>query len=229
MLWIFVKIIYSSSPKQYQSADSFRNSSTSQNLLLTNRILMSTPNTITPGWGDDKSDEKISNTNDTNDDEFKSNDFILPKGSEYKLGSNQCGGIGNTQNSNLDALNNIVYGDTELTVEHMDCIKSLRNGFLYIGPHDLTKNFSLPNDSMMNHDMQQSARNQTIPRNRRDTSPVIDIVFRLLYCTKKKKKIIIIWVFSATRNTKRSKNSTTKHWMPMAFRKSISRLFNFIG
>lgn len=170
MLWQFVKIIYSSLPKQYPNADPFRNPAASQNHLLANRMLMATPNSIAQHWTDEKSDDKASLANESNNDEYKTNDFQMPKLSDFnKMTINQNG----SEEGTVDALNNIVYGDNELTVEHMDRIKSLRNGFLYIGPHDLTKNFSWPSDSMMNHDMQQTTRNQTMSRNRLDTSPVI--------------------------------------------------------
>lgn len=167
MLWQFVKIIYSTMPKQ--SVDQFRTQAASQNLLA-NRMLMAAPNSIAQHWTDENSDEKATNPNETNADEIKQNHFTIPKigGELSKLPPNQNG----TEDGTIDALNNIVYGDNELTIEHMDCIKSLRNGFLYIGPHDLTKNFSWPSDSMMNHDMQQTTRHQTMSRNRRDTSPV---------------------------------------------------------
>lgn len=174
MLWTFVKIMYSALSKQYhhQSSDAFRNPSAAQNMLST-RMLMATPNTMPPVvWGEEKSDDQNTNSNETNDDDYKPNDYIVPKVGEFNKFGSTSAATTNAQNTNLDVLNNIVYGDTELTVEHMDCIKSLRNGFLYIGPHDMTKNFALPSDSMMNHDMQQSARNQTMSRNRRDQSPV---------------------------------------------------------
>lgn len=167
MLWQFVKIIYSTLPKQ--NADPFRNPTANQNLLKANRMLMAAPNSIAQHWVDENSDEKITHTNESNVDEIKPNSYTIPKTGELsKLTTNQNG----SEDGTIDALNNIVYGGNELTVEHMDCIKSLRNGFLYIGPHDLTKNFSWPSDSMMNHDMQQTTRHQTMSRNRRDTSPV---------------------------------------------------------
>lgn len=174
MIWSFVKIVYSTLPKQFPTTDSFRNAS-SQNLL-TSRMLIVAQNAITTGWGDEKSDDKVPNHIDATEDEFIQSDS--QKVTDFKLGVNQCSTLIAAQTNritaeaNAEVLNNIVYGDTELTVEHMDCIKSLRNGFLYIGPHDLTKNFSLPNDSMMNHDMQQNARNQAMSRNRLDASPV---------------------------------------------------------
>lgn len=182
MLWTFVKIMYSALPKQYhhQTADAFRNPSAAQNMLST-RMLMATPNTMPPVvWGEEKADDQITNSNETNDDDYKPNDYIVPKMGEFNKFGGSSPATTNAQNTNLDVLNNIVYGDTELTVEHMDCIKSLRNGFLYIGPHDMTKNFALPSDSMMNHDMQQSARNQSMSRNRRDQSPVSSLLIPIL-------------------------------------------------
>ncbi|XP_055321003.1 GATOR complex protein WDR24 isoform X1 [Sitodiplosis mosellana] len=166
MLWQFVKIIYSSMPKQ--NSDPFRNTTANQNLLMANRLMLAAPNSNAPHWVDENSDEKATHPNESNTDEAKQNHFTIPKiGELSKLTTNQC----NIEDGATDALNNIVYGENELTVEHMDCIKSLRNGFLYIGPHDLTKNFSWPSDSIMNHDMQQSTRQQALSRNRRDASP----------------------------------------------------------
>lgn len=168
MLWQFVKIIYSTMPKP--NADPYRMPVVNQNLLMANRMLMAAPKSIAPHWTDENVDEQImTHTNETKIDETKPNQFTIPKVGELnKLTTNPNG----NEDGTIDALNNIVYGDNELTVENMDCIKSLRNGFLYIGPHDLTKHFSWPSDSMMNHDMQQNTRHQTISRNRRDTSPV---------------------------------------------------------
>lgn len=168
MLWQFVKIIYSSMPPK-QNADPFRNVTATQNLLMTNRMMMNAPNAIPQHWVDDLSDEQLTHTNEVNNDEINQNHFVTSKSGELnKLTTIQS----NNENGAIDALNNIVYGDSELTVEHMDCIKSLRNGFLYIGPHDLTKNFAWPCDSLMNHDMQENSRQNALSRNRRDTSPV---------------------------------------------------------
>lgn len=156
-------------PKQIP--DLFRNPSVSQNLL-NNRMLMAAPNLIAQHWTDENVDDKIILINETKTDEYTAREFTIPKFSDFsKLAINQNG----IEDEQIDALNNIVYGEKELTVENMDCIKSLRNGFLYIGPHDLTKNFSWPSDSMMNHDMQQSSRNQALSRNRHDSSPVVSI------------------------------------------------------
>lgn len=180
MLWQFVKIVYSSIPNQ--SADPFLK--TSQNVL-TNRLI-ATPNTITQHWTDESLDDTISHSNETKGDEFSSWDSTIPKiinNSDFsKLTINQNG----VEDETIDVRNSIVYGEKELTVENMDCIKSLRNGFLYIGPHDLTKNFSWPSDSMMNHDMQQNSRNQALSQNHHGASPVAShcvryVHFEILY------------------------------------------------
>lgn len=236
MLWTFVKIMYSALPKQYhhQSADAFRNPSAAQNMLST-RMLMATPNTMPPVvWGEEKSDDQITNSNETNDDDYKLNDYIVPKMGEFNKFGGSSPATTNAQNTNLDVLNNIVYGDTELTVEHMDCIKSLRNGFLYIGPHDMTKNFALPSDSMMNHDMQQSARNQSMSRNRRDQSPVNSLLISILGSSYIYMLFTITNVFhsiygSATRDAERPENHTAKYWVPVAFGKSVGRLPDSFG
>lgn len=195
MLWSFVKIMYSSSPKHQKAIETGRNLSSTQNLLSGYRMINSTPKSITSGWCDDQSDTKL--TNNHHDDD-QTNDLALTKHGDYKpitgqsgsqlVQSTRSGGVGGgstvgggaTTESSSDALNNFVHGDAELTVEHMDYIKSFRNGFLYIGPHDLSKNFSIPNQSMMNHDMHQtphsssssSSTNQIVSKERRTTSPV---------------------------------------------------------
>lgn len=200
MLWSFVKIMYSSSPKHQKAIETGRNLSSTQNLLTGYRMINSTPKSITSGWCDDQSDVKLTNNHhDTVDDDYhQTNDSAQTKHGDYKpttgpsgsqlVQSSRSGGVGGgsgvgggaTTESSSDALNNFVHGDAELTVEHMDYIKSFRNGFLYIGPHDLSKNFSIPNQSMMNHDMHQtphsssssSSTNQIVSKERRNTSPV---------------------------------------------------------
>lgn len=173
MIWQFVKIIYSSIPKQ--NSDLFRNTTANQNLLLANRNKMAAPNV--QHWVDENLDEKISHTNELQIDDTVQNHFTTPRPGEMNKPTTNPN---NVEDGTVDSLNNIVYGDNELTIENMDSIKSLRNGFLYIGPHDLTKNFPWPSDSLMNHDMQQSARQPAMSRNRRDTSPVCIPPFKIL-------------------------------------------------
>lgn len=162
MLWTFIKIVYSSTSS---SCESFRNAAATQSL---SRMLMTTQNSMPQVWGDEKADDQMIIPVDAiHDDEAKASEFSVPKMCEAKPAPHPTNN-GLLPNANLD----IVYGDTELTVEHIDCIKSLRNGFLYIGPHDLSKSIAFPNDTMMNHDMQQNARNQAMTRNRQGASPV---------------------------------------------------------
>lgn len=68
------------------------------------------------------------------------------------------------------SLNNFIYGDVELTVNDMECVKGLRNGFLYFGPHDLTREWTLP-DHSIGHDLQTTSM-ATNENNRHDSSPV---------------------------------------------------------
>lgn len=160
MLWHFVKIIYSTMPKP--TADLFRSQTVTQNLLSTRMLLAPSVN--------DSAEDKSQYANELSADETIANDFTVPEIIEYnKMLVVQPNSTGS---ATVDALNNIVYGDIELTVDNMDCIKSLRNGFLYIGPHDLTKNLAWPSDTMMNHDIQQNSRAPTMSRERHETSPV---------------------------------------------------------
>lgn len=198
MLWQFVKIVYSSIPKQI--ADPFVK--TSQNLL-TNRMLLATPNVIAQHWTDESLENTIAHTTETNADEYASWDFTIPKINDLSKTINQNG----IEDETIDVRNSIVYGEKELTVENMDCIKSLRNGFLYIGPHDLTKNFSWPSDSMMNHDMQQSSRNQALSQNHRDASPVVNHCVRFVHFKTIHYTIYILSINNivlANRNTERT-------------------------
>lgn len=179
MLWSFVKLMYSSTPKHQQNNDTGgRSMSATQNMLSGHRLMNSS--SLTAGWSDEQSDVKSIINLDGNTDEYQSNDLTAPKHGEFKPST----GAGvtstpaqvsraNTIESSSDALTNTVHGDAELTVDHMDYIKSFRNGFLYIGPHDLSKNFSLPNSSIMNHDMHQTSRDQIVSEERRNISPVL--------------------------------------------------------
>lgn len=45
-----------------------------------------------------------------------------------------------------DSLASFVHGEAEELTVHD--VKGLRNGFLYIGPHDLTKGWSLPHNNL---------------------------------------------------------------------------------
>lgn len=189
MLWSFVKIMYSSatSPKHQQSNELARTLSAGQSHLKgrlmnhsNSRLMASAAKSMSSGWGDEPVDGKLIADHEANDDEYLTNDLMPPKHGDFKPSGGPTGshltqsvrGIGPAAESTSDPLNNIVHGDSELTVEHMDYIKSFRNGFLYIGPHDLTKNFSLPSNSIMNHDMHQTQRNQIVSKERQNTSPV---------------------------------------------------------
>ena len=58
-------------------------------------------------------------------------------------------------------MNDIVFDDTVLTVDNMEWVKNLRNGFLYTGPHDLSKcGLSLPNSSIIGHDLHTTRQHE---------------------------------------------------------------------
>lgn len=176
MLWGFVKIMYSSatSPKHPQSSEM----AAGQNLAP--RLMGSAVKSLSAGWGDEPTDGKNIADHEANDDEYLTGELAPPKHGDFKpsVGATVthpppvARGIGAASDTSSDPLTNIVHGETELTVDDIDYIKSFRNGFLYIGPHDLSKNFSLPNNSIMNHDMHQTARNQIVSKEQRNTSPV---------------------------------------------------------
>lgn len=74
-----------------------------------------------------------------------------------------------------NSITNFIYGDSELTI-NMDGIKSLRNGFLYFGPHDLTtREWALPSQqnssSEIGHDLQTAIASNENCR-QQDVSPV---------------------------------------------------------
>lgn len=187
LMWSFVKVMYSSatSPKHQQSNELL---ATGQNLL-TGRLMMgAATKSIATAWGDEPADGDTVVDHEPNNDEYLTNEMVPTKHGDFKQSGITNGPhighaprhIGPSMENTSDPLNNIVHGDTELTVEHMDFIKSFRNGFLYIGPHDVSKSFSLPNNSMMNHDMQQTQHSQIESKERRNTSPVcifVDIMF----------------------------------------------------
>lgn len=85
-------------------------------------------------------------------DNLKQSDIKHPKSGEFKHHHN--GSLGNifTSDSNEFYSDNI-FSDMELTV---NCVKSLRNGFLYTGPHDICKGLSIPNSTMISHELQPS-------------------------------------------------------------------------
>ena len=159
MLWKFIKNQYAFG-KTSQNAEA-RNSTSSQNIL-PNRILIAqqhqqqqNSSTITPGWG---SEDKMNDTLSEDAlakmccEDLNLQDFRHPKSGEFKHPGGPSQQIQNgvtPATVDSDSLDNIViYGEKELTVADMHCVKGFRNGFLYCGPHDLTKEWSLPNNNL---------------------------------------------------------------------------------
>lgn len=84
-------------------------------------------------------------------------DFKHPKSGEFKHpGGSYMNTYPLSHTITDTTLSDCVFGDGELTIDNVDCVKSFRNGFLYTGPHDLCKGWSLPSSSIMNHDLQPS-------------------------------------------------------------------------
>lgn len=195
MLWNFVKNQYAccgnssggsiaNKVSHNQSTES-RNSTSSQNVL-PSRIMMAQQQqqhhqaTITPGWGGeyDKFAGEPSNEEEALAkmccEDLNLQDFRHPKSGEFKHpGGPSLSLIQNGVSpaiADADSLNNFMYGEAELTVDDMDCVKSLRNGFLYIGPHDLTKGWSLPQNNL--NELQTATKTQELEHNKPDEAPV---------------------------------------------------------
>lgn len=68
-----------------------------------------------------------------------------------------------------------IFGDEELTIENMDCVKSFRNGFLYTGPNDLIKDWYFPS-SIDGHDIHAGRSRKDkidVAHRKMEISPVI--------------------------------------------------------
>lgn len=176
MLWKFVKNQYAYGTVN-QSTES-RNSTSSQNVL-PSRLMAAQQQqnaSVTPGWGDDKLGEPSSEEALAKMccEDLNLQDFRHPKSGEFKHPGGPS--LNLIQNSTLpaiadsDSLNNIMYGEAELTVDDMDCVKSFRNGFLYVGPHDLTKGWSLPNNNL--NELPPAKTQQISQNNQLDELPV---------------------------------------------------------
>lgn len=160
MLWRFVRNQYADGKVNRASLET-RNSTSSQNLLPSRLLMVQQQsqfgNSTTSDWDDGQRDQSY----DTSTEEalakmccedLKLQDFRHPKSGEFKHSGAGAGASSMLQQNNiigdLESINNFMYGEAELTVDDMDCVKSLRNGFLYIGPHDLTKSWSLPHNNL---------------------------------------------------------------------------------
>lgn len=205
MLWNFVKNQYAcggnssggritNKVSHNQSTES-RNSTSSQNVL-PSRIMMAQQQqqqhqaAITPGWGGeyDKFSGEPSNEEDALAkmccEDLNLQDFRHPKSGEFKHpGGPSLSLIQNGVSAAIadaDSHNNFMYGEAELTVDDMDCVKSLRNGFLYIGPHDLTKGWSLPQNNL--NELQRPSKTNELEHNKPDDTPVklqLSTIFRI--------------------------------------------------
>lgn len=68
-----------------------------------------------------------------------------------------------------------MFNETEPNVNNIDFVKSLRNGFLYTGPHDICKEWSLPNSTIMGHDLQPSRPHEMTPDHTQESLPMADM------------------------------------------------------
>lgn len=160
MLWRFVRNQYTDGKVSGASLDT-RNSTSSQNILPSRLLLCQQQSQFGTSAASDWEDGQRDQSYDTSTEEalakmccenLKLQDFRHPKSGEFKhSGAGAASSLMQQQNSiigDLESVNNFMYGEAELTVDDMDCVKGLRNGFLYIGPHDLTKSWSLPHNNL---------------------------------------------------------------------------------
>lgn len=153
-MWDFVKVAYALSNVTNQKSEQ-RSSLSSQNQL-TNRRLTQTANQLESNWNEKgKDEEDDDDVKQSQLDEQKLLEFISPISEDFKTCFNTITGTPNP----------IIYEESQLT------FKDLRDGFLYVGPHDLTKALSLPEAAL--HDL-QAARPQPDMRSeqRQEPSPV---------------------------------------------------------
>lgn len=160
MLWRFVRNQYADGSSG-ASLDT-RNSTSSQNILPSRLLLCHQQSQFGTSAASDWDDgQRGDQSYDTSTEEalvnmccenLKLQDFRHPKSGEFKhSGAGPASGLLQQQNGiigDVESVNNFMYGEAELTVDDMDCVKGLRNGFLYIGPHDLTKSWSLPHNNL---------------------------------------------------------------------------------
>lgn len=164
MLWRFVRNQYADGKISGSSLET-RNSTSSQNILPSRLLLCQQQSQFGTSAASDWDDGQRDQSYDTSTEEalakmccenLKLQDFRHPKSGEFKhSGAGPTSSLVQQQQQqngiiagDVESVNNFMYGEAEMTVDDMDCVKGLRNGFLYIGPHDLTKSWSLPHNNL---------------------------------------------------------------------------------
>lgn len=180
-LWRFVKNQYAIAPSKIPSKTESRNSTTVNQNAIQNRLFkIQNTNTVTPGWGNGTDGHASDDSNSIDDDNKNLDQNPKQKVDNEKMVNGTSNVIrlpASVQLSQspimeVDLMNNFMYGGAELKINEMD-LKALRNGFLYYGPHDITREYSLPEHSLMGHDLQTARTAQEMANeNRRDLSPV---------------------------------------------------------
>jgi hypothetical protein len=138
-LWNLVKQLYSSLSVNNKLEQ--RHSNTSQNMA--NRLMMAQNSNQSSSGRDEKNGLTSSNSeiNLANDDDFANKVF------EFKSTAANINGTVNNESESVNCDFN--FGDTEF--DNVNSVKNFRNGFLYTGPHELIKEYSFPNDSIMSN------------------------------------------------------------------------------
>ncbi|GAB0092870.1 GATOR complex protein WDR24 [Sergentomyia squamirostris] len=165
MLWMWVKNLYANSLNNNMKSEP--RTSTSGSNLLGSRLMSQASNQSTIVWeeiGGSRDDDESSKLkpDDQNILEQTSGDF--PGNVQPRIAYPP---VNDAENDG--SFNDFIFGDQELTIEHMDCVKNLRNGFLYVGPH-LCKEWSLPNSPLIGSDL-HAAKHETPPESSQETTP----------------------------------------------------------
>ncbi|XP_055695511.1 GATOR complex protein WDR24 [Lutzomyia longipalpis] len=165
MLWMWVKNLYAFSMSS--NVKSEPRTSTSGSNLLGSRLMSQTSNQSTNVW-----EEIIGSRDDDESIGLKADDQNAMEQKTGELFSSTHTRIAyppvNDGESDM-SFNDFIFGDQELTIEHMDCVKNLRNGFLYVGPH-FCKEWSLPNSPLIGSDL-HAAKHETPPESSQETTP----------------------------------------------------------
>ncbi|CAD7087465.1 unnamed protein product [Hermetia illucens] len=131
ILWNYMKAIYGSLHLKTNKIDA-RTTLSSQSHLINNRRLTQVQNTRDNAENQKNEGEESDLEGNPNDD-LKLLDFLSPKSGQQK----PC----------FNVAEPLIFEKSQITFENVKC---LRDGFLYVGPHDFTKDWSIPETALHN-------------------------------------------------------------------------------
>lgn len=147
-----MKVIYGSLHLKTNKIDA-RTTLSSQSHLINNRRLTQVQNTRDNAENQKNEGEESDLEGNPNDD-LKLLDFLSPKSGQQK----PC----------FNVAEPLIFEKSQITFENVKC---LRDGFLYVGPHDFTKDWSIPETAL--HNLQAARPQPEISaEQRQEPSPV---------------------------------------------------------